>query len=87
MSHFTFLALADFRRFKFDSAMLMVTPDESIQTLCVVDGWLCRSGTFLVSRFRRFKLADFYRLDLESSALTAPFNGSVRMLYRLDRWP
>ena len=56
-------------------------------TFWVVWEWLRAAHAFEVSRFGFMALADFSRYGFESSASTAPSNGSVRTLYESDGWP
>ena len=72
----------DLYRSDFNLIALTAGSMDPIGTFRVVYRWLHHSGTFLVSHFRCFKLADFYRLDLESSTSTAPSNSSVWMFCR-----
>ena len=42
VSRFDFMRLADFSRYGFDSSMSTARPNKSVQTICMVDGWLGR---------------------------------------------
>ena len=56
------------------------------ETFGGISEWLCGVGEYPVSLFVFSHLADSYRLDLQSSALTSMHNVSVRTFGSVCRW-
>ena len=74
-------------RSDFDSAVVTPGSVDLPATFRVVFGWLHYAGAFQVSCFDFLRLADIYSFNLESSASTSTFNGSIWTFCGLHGWP
>ena len=94
VSRFAFFCFADFYTLDLDHYRFDLDPAASLcrsiglqATLWGVSMWLRCSGTYPVSPFDFYCLADVYRLEFDSSMLTAACNKSVRTFCMSGGWP